>query len=335
MKRKQKEKEEQLALANELSRIVLTSSDITEIGQRFAFELKELMPVSWAAINLIEKSTSLLRFFPLSSKIDSNWELGDSIPLDNTPVDWLVRNKKALVEPDLKRENRFWTGDCWLKHRIRAIVYMPLFAGGEVFGSLIFASNHPRAYKDRELKLLKYAAGQLAAPVRYSEKFASIFETKQRTDQLTEEWMSRTEQALQELSAAIAEYAVHLRSHTAAIQGLSEASQELKRSAAEQNRILASLAKSITQIPPKTEPVAASEENQTPSPQRDIHTPGHYQSQRQSTQPQTLAEKQRKLLEKRAGKEGGFKSDSKDTAGRPPEPTRQRRQPRPPADYGP
>jgi len=331
VKHKQKEKEEQLALANELSRIILTSSDITEIGQRFAFELKELMPVSWATINLIEQPTSLLRFFPLSSKIDSNWELGDSIPLENTPVDWLVRNKKALVEPDLKRESRFWTGDCWLKRKIRAIVYMPLFSGGEVFGSLIFASNHPRAYRDRELKLLKYAAGQLAAPVRHSDKFASIFETKQRTDQLTEEWMSRTEQALHELSAAIAEYAVHLKSHTAAIQGLSEASQELKRSAAEQNRILASLAESITQIPPKTEPVAASEEKQTPLPQRDIHTPGHYQSQRQSTQPQTLAEKQRKLLEERGSKEVEVKG-SKDTAKRPPEATRYRRQPRPPAD---
>jgi len=321
VKRKQKEKEEQLALANELSKIVLTSSDITEIGQRFAFELKELMPVSWAAISLIEKSTGLLHFFPLSPKIDSNWELGGSIPLDNTPIDWLAQNKKALVEPDLKLESRFWTGACWLKHRIRAIVYMPLFSGGEVFGCLIFASNHPRAYKDRELKLFKYAAGQLAAPVRHSEKFASIFEKEQRTDHFPEEWMSRTEQALQELSAAIAEYAVHLKSHTAAIRGLSEASQKLKRSAAEQNRILANLAESITQIPPKTEPVTASEEKQTPPSQKDTHPPGWHHSQRQSPQPQTLAEKQRKLLEKSTGKEGVVKPGSNDT----------RRQPRPSA----
>ena len=171
MKRKEKEKEEQLALANELSRIVLTSSDITEIGQGFAFELKELMPVSWAAISLIERARGFLHFFPLSPKLDSNWELGDSISLDDTPVAWLAGNKKALVESDLKQGSRFWTGAYWLKHGIRAIVYMPLFSGGEVFGSLIVASNHPRAYGDRELKLLKYAAGQLAAPVRHSEQF--------------------------------------------------------------------------------------------------------------------------------------------------------------------
>ncbi|UCB42402.1 MAG: GAF domain-containing protein [Dehalococcoidales bacterium] len=323
MKHKEKEKEEQLALANDLSRVVLTSSDITEIGQGFAFELKELMPVSWAAISLIEKSTSLLHLFPLSYKIDSNWELGDSIPLDNTPVAWLALNKKALAEPDLKQESRFWTGTCWQKHGIRAIVYMPLFSEGEVFGSLIFASNHPQVYGERELKLLKYAASQLAAPVRHSEQYAPIIERKQRTGQLPEEWMSRTEQALQELSAAIAEYAVHLKSHTAAIKGLSEASQELKQSAAEQNRVLANLVETITQIPSRPEPATVSEEEPAPPRDKSIHPPGWHHSQRQLARPQTLAEKQRKLLEKKiTGKEGRSKPEPKDTTERPSELTR-------------
>ncbi len=330
MKRKEKEKEEQLALANELSKIVLTSSDITEIGQGFAFELKELIPVSWAAIGLIEESTSLLHLFPLSPKLDSNWEFGDSIPLDNTPIAWLARNNKALVEPDLKQESRFWTGACWLKQGIRAIVYMPLFSGGEVFGSLIFASKHPKAYGERELKLLKYAAGQLAAPVRHSEKFALIIERKQRTGPLPEEWMSRTEQALDELATAIAEYAIHLKSHTAAIQGLSEASQELRQSAAEQNRVLADLAEHITQRSSRAEPVTVSKDEPTPPIDKEIHPPGCYHSHRQPARPQTLAEKQRKLLEKRGVKEGGFRSGSRDTANMPSEPARYRRQPRPP-----
>jgi hypothetical protein len=142
--------------------------------------------------------------------------------------------------------------------------------------------------------------------------------------------MSRTEQALQELATAIAKYAVHLKSHTAAIQGLSEASHELKQSAAEQNRVLAYLVESITQIPPRTEPVTGSEEKQTSPPGKDTHTPGHYHSQQQPARPLTLAEKQRKLLEKRAGKKGGFKPSSEDATERSPEQTRYKRQPRPP-----
>ena len=56
-----------------------------------------------------------------------------------------------------------------------------------------------------------------------------------------EQRMASTEQALEKFSSAIADYARHLSSHTSAIQGLAEASHELKNSAAEQNRVLAHL----------------------------------------------------------------------------------------------
>jgi signal peptidase I len=61
----------------------------------------------------------------------------------------------------------------------------------------------------------------------------------------TEKKMDMTEQALDKFSAAIAEYAKHLSSHTSAIKSLSEASHELKKGAAEQNRVLATLVENI------------------------------------------------------------------------------------------
>lgn len=48
------------------------------------------------------------------------------------------------------------------------MVLMPLFSGGEVFGSLIVGSRKPDAYRERELKLLKYTASQLALPLANS-----------------------------------------------------------------------------------------------------------------------------------------------------------------------
>ena len=50
--------------------------------------------------------------------------------------------------------------------------------------------------------------------------------------------MADTERALNNFSAAIEKYALHLSSHTGAIRGLSAASQELQRGAAVQNRVL-------------------------------------------------------------------------------------------------
>ncbi len=75
------------------------------------------------------------------------------------------------------------------------------------------------------------------APVINEEKRAS--RTLTRKIDSTEQRMASTEQALEKFSSAIADYAQHLSSHTSAIQGLAEASHELKNSASEQNRVLA------------------------------------------------------------------------------------------------
>jgi septal ring factor EnvC (AmiA/AmiB activator) len=67
-----------------------------------------------------------------------------------------------------------------------------------------------------------------------------------RKIEATEQKMTNTEQALEKFAAAVAEYAKHLSSHTSAIQGLSEASHELKKGAAEQNRVLMTLMENMS-----------------------------------------------------------------------------------------
>jgi signal peptidase I len=81
------------------------------------------------------------------------------------------------------------------------------------------------------------------SPVINEEKKANRVISKKI--ELTEKKMDSTEQALNNFSAAVAEYAKHLASHTSAIQGLSEASHELKRGAAEQNRVLSAMLDNI------------------------------------------------------------------------------------------
>jgi signal peptidase I len=81
------------------------------------------------------------------------------------------------------------------------------------------------------------------APVIREEKRASR-ELGRKIEE-TESRMNATEDALEKFAGAVAEYAQHLASHTSAIQGLSEASHELKKGAAEQNQVLAALLDAI------------------------------------------------------------------------------------------
>jgi len=105
--------------------------------------------------------------------------------------------------------------------------------------------------------------------------FAPVIDEERRTGQLlatkiesTEHRMSTTELALEKFAAAIGDYATHLSSHTSAIQGLAEASQELKLSAAEQNRVLAYLLKNTDEpgVLWQAPPVAQEPESQPEPP---------------------------------------------------------------------
>ena len=121
MRKNDKEREEQLALANILSKIVLPSPDITEVGKDFTYELMEFVSIDWAAIGLIDESKDLLYLFPLSPKLSSDWEHGNSIPLNASPFSWLRQHKKALVEPNLAEKSQFWTGSSF------SFIFPPLF----------------------------------------------------------------------------------------------------------------------------------------------------------------------------------------------------------------
>jgi len=88
-------------------------------------------------------------------------------------------------------------------------------------------------------------------PVINEEKRANRTLTRQM--ETTEHRMNSTEQALEKFASAIELYAQHLSSHTSAIQGLSEASHELKNGAAEQNRVLAHLMDNVEHRKPREE----------------------------------------------------------------------------------
>ena len=85
----------------------------------------------------------------------------------------------------------------------------------------------------------------------------------------TEKKMDSTEQALVKFSAAVTEYAKHLASHTSAIQGLSEASHELKKGAAEQNRVLAAIMDNVVSTTRKQEKTIIKQE----APPKSVITP--------------------------------------------------------------
>ncbi|PIU56596.1 MAG: hypothetical protein COS88_02670 [Chloroflexi bacterium CG07_land_8_20_14_0_80_51_10] len=170
---------DELAFINRLNRILTSSLDINQVSEDFTEELRQVMDVDWGTIVLIEGDK--LRFFALSTKIGSLWWQDEVVPLEGTATQWVAGHKQILMESDLSKERKFWTGEYHLKQGVRSIVYLPLILKNEVFGALIAASHRPNAYGERELSLLEHVAEQIANPIENARLYG---ENKRRQELL-------------------------------------------------------------------------------------------------------------------------------------------------------
>ncbi|MCJ7792059.1 MAG: diguanylate cyclase [Dehalococcoidia bacterium] len=177
-----REQDEEVTLLNRLVSIVTSSVSIQMIFEGFAQELKKVVDIDWATINLIEGSE--LYFLALSTAIGSAWQTDERIPLEGTATELACRERRAVYEPDLKRHHRFWTWESHLQQGVRSVVYLPLIVTDRNIGSLVLASRKPNAYSSRQIKLLEKVALQIAAPIENAQLYAQL-EQKSRIDGLT------------------------------------------------------------------------------------------------------------------------------------------------------
>jgi len=177
-----REQSKEITLLNRLTAIVTSSVNIETIFEGFAQELNKVVDFEWAEISLIDGNE--LRVLALSSTTGSPWQREERTPLEGTATEWVCREKKTVYEHDLARHHRFWTGENYLKHRIRSVVYLPLSIKDQGIGSLIVVSNRPDAYSAKQIRLLEQVALQIATPVENSQLYARA-EQRSRVDELT------------------------------------------------------------------------------------------------------------------------------------------------------
>jgi diguanylate cyclase (GGDEF)-like protein len=176
------EREEELSLINRSSAIITSSLAIQEIYDSFIEGLKKVVDVTWAAIVLAEESG--LSFIALSSEVDTDWQVGEKVPLAGSGTEWVINHKEAVYEPDIKQEGKFLPTNRYIQWGLRSVVHLPLIAKGGVIGSFIVASRQPHAYSPRNIALLEHLAAQIAMPVENARLYAQV-EQKSRLDELS------------------------------------------------------------------------------------------------------------------------------------------------------
>lgn len=183
-----REVEVQLTIADRISRVVIHNARADDLARETLLDLAEFVPVDWALLALLNKPGGTARVISLLGEDgfcsaggqEAQGADGDgapfATPLDSTPFKWVLENQQALLEPDLTREKRFPA--CSYGSHVRAVVHMPLFYQGDVFGVLSTGSYVANAYQEAELRLLRHAAAHLAVSLKSALLLEQNLETQ-------------------------------------------------------------------------------------------------------------------------------------------------------------
>ena len=177
-----KEREEELSVINRSNAVISSTLDIQRNYDNFIKELKSMVNVDWASIEVIEDGE--IYFMAIFTEIGSPWKVGERIPLKGTAAEWVANHHRPFIEGDLAVESRFVTGKYHRQHSLRSIAFLPLVISNQVIGVLTVASRQPDAYNSRHIKLLEQLAAQISMPIENARLYART-ERMARVDSLT------------------------------------------------------------------------------------------------------------------------------------------------------
>ncbi len=158
----------------EIGRIISSSLDIEEVYERFAEEVRKLIPFDRILVNLANKQEGTLTTAYIAGMEVAGTKKGVVFPVGETVTDELMRTGAPVIfHPESIEEvrSRFPGLILAFQAGLRSRLSVPLIARGEVIGSLALWSQQPKAYGDRDIRLAQSVASQIAGAIANAQLF--------------------------------------------------------------------------------------------------------------------------------------------------------------------
>ena len=158
----------------EIGRIVSSTLDIEAIHERFAEEVKKLIPFDRIAINTINYEDETVTIAYVTGIDVTDRLKGTAIPLVGTLAGEVVLSRKSMViqaEDHKKVTDRFPGLLVSFQAGIHSLMLIPLISKDEVVGALHFHSTKPNAYREKDLRLAEEVGNQIAGAIANAQLF--------------------------------------------------------------------------------------------------------------------------------------------------------------------
>jgi diguanylate cyclase (GGDEF)-like protein/PAS domain S-box-containing protein len=186
---------QEMAIIAEIGKVVGSTLDTDEVYERFAAEVRKLIPFDRLSVNLHDLDQGIVGTVYVSGEYIAGRQPGDLFPLKGSVSEVLVRNRAGMFSHPLSVEEmdkRFPDHSATIQAGMRSLLSVPLISRDEVIASLHFRSKKPNAYTEQDLRLAERIGEQIAGAIANAQLYAGLKKTEQE--------LKESEQRYRELS---------------------------------------------------------------------------------------------------------------------------------------
>jgi len=164
---------EEMAVVDEVARIITSTLDIDQVYEQFAAEVKKLVDFDCARISIIDSDNNELKLAHVSGQAGS-FPAGASVPLEGTVSYPVMKTRHSLILDDLAEDTQYWSSQQLLEDGLRSEITVPLICNDRVIATLVLLSQAPNTYGAREQRILERLANQIAPSVENSRLYEEV-----------------------------------------------------------------------------------------------------------------------------------------------------------------
>ncbi|EKD36679.1 MAG: multi-sensor hybrid histidine kinase, partial [uncultured bacterium] len=161
----------------EIGRLIGSTLDIDEVYERFAGEIRKLIPFDRLAINLCNLHDDTVSIsYVLGSDISGRMR-GGSFPLSGTMIGEVIHTRTGLLFNPQNADEvvaRFPAFSTTFQAGMHSMISIPLISRDEVIGVLNFRSGKIDAYTEQNLHLAERIGAQIAGAIANAQLFTDL-----------------------------------------------------------------------------------------------------------------------------------------------------------------
>jgi diguanylate cyclase (GGDEF)-like protein/PAS domain S-box-containing protein len=199
-----RETAEETAVIAEIGRLIGSTLDIDEVYDRFAAEVRKLIPFDRLAVNLHSLHEENVRVAYTAGEMVPGRCKDDLFPLKGSTCEVLTKTRAGLYShPNNVEEMNHHLSNPYasVKAGMRSLLRVPLIYGDEVIGSLHFGSKTPNAYTERDLPMAERIGTQIAGAIANAQLFTEL----KRTENSLRESEGRFRALVEQAAVGVAE----------------------------------------------------------------------------------------------------------------------------------